>query len=145
MLIFGEFNVFKPDDARLILRKAHAALKPGGALLLEPHTDEMVYDLGHQPATWYSSASGLFSDQPHLMLHEHLWNEAQRVTIQRYFLIDATSGAVTRWADSMQTYTRDEYQALLMECGFEAIEFHASLSGDDDVRPGLLAILARRR
>src|SRR5690606_37831023 len=45
MLIYGEFNVFKPDDVRLILRKAHAALKSGGRLLLEPHTYEMVEEI----------------------------------------------------------------------------------------------------
>ena len=144
MLIFGEFNVFTPDDARLILRKAHAALNPGGALLLEPHTDEMIYEIGHQPDTWYTASSGLFSDKPHLSLHEHLWNGVQRVTIQRYFIIDATSGAATRWASSMQAYTQDEYRALLTECGFGDIEFYASLNGDDDVQPGLLAILAYR-
>ncbi|HNT73439.1 MAG TPA: class I SAM-dependent methyltransferase [Anaerolineae bacterium] len=38
MLIFGEFNVFKPEDIRHILRKAHAVLRPGGKLVLEPHT-----------------------------------------------------------------------------------------------------------
>jgi hypothetical protein len=38
MLIFGEFNVFKPSEARLLLEKMHVALKPGGRLLLEPMT-----------------------------------------------------------------------------------------------------------
>lgn len=32
MLIFGAFNLFKPADARLILERIHASLKPGGML-----------------------------------------------------------------------------------------------------------------
>jgi 2-polyprenyl-3-methyl-5-hydroxy-6-metoxy-1,4-benzoquinol methylase len=42
MLIFGEFNVFRPATARLILSKAYQALKDGGTLLLEPHTFEAI-------------------------------------------------------------------------------------------------------
>lgn len=35
MSIFGEFNVFRPKDAQLILQKSNAALNTGGRLLLE--------------------------------------------------------------------------------------------------------------
>lgn len=51
MLIFGEFNTFKPDDARLILTKAYAALKAGGRLLIEPHTFAAVKQIGEDPLT----------------------------------------------------------------------------------------------
>ena len=36
MLLFGEFNVFSPEDAAKILEKSFNALKPGGILLIEP-------------------------------------------------------------------------------------------------------------
>ena len=63
MLIFGEFNVFRPSDARTILEKAHAALSPGGVLLLEPHTFAAVREMGERDAHWYSADSGVFSDR----------------------------------------------------------------------------------
>ena len=85
MLIFGEFNVFKPADARKILEKAYQALLPVGFLLLEPHTFEAVSRLGKLPASWYSSENGLFSQQPHLVLQENFWVESNQGTaIQRY-------------------------------------------------------------
>ena len=62
MLIFGEFNVFKPSDAARILSKASGALDAGGILLLEAHTHEAMREFGRRPATWYSSESGLFSE-----------------------------------------------------------------------------------
>ena len=37
MLIYGEFNVFQPDEARGILQKARAALVPGGRILIRDH------------------------------------------------------------------------------------------------------------
>ena len=55
MLIFGEFNVFHPDDTRRILRKAHAALEAGGTVLLEPHTFAAVRGIGEESPSWYSS------------------------------------------------------------------------------------------
>jgi SAM-dependent methyltransferase len=144
MLIFGEFNVFKPDDARLILRKAHTALKPGGALLLEPHRYDFVRELGQQPATWYSSASGLFSDQPHLVLNEYFWDADQHVATERYFIIDAASGTVARHASSMQAYSDEQYRALLHECGYSSIQQYPSLNGGADIQPGLQAITAQK-
>ncbi|MBN1642658.1 MAG: methyltransferase domain-containing protein, partial [Anaerolineae bacterium] len=42
MLLYGEFNVFRPKDARCILGKAWAALSAEGLLLLEPHTEAAI-------------------------------------------------------------------------------------------------------
>ncbi len=72
MLIFGELNVFRPDDVRSILRKARAALVPGGHLLLEPHTFEAVERVGRGAATWYAADAALFSDRPHIVFEENV-------------------------------------------------------------------------
>ncbi len=145
MFIFGEFNVFTPQDARLILDKRRAAIQPGGALLLEVHTFEVVHQIGLEPASWYSGESGLFSDRPHLCLQENFWDEARSVATQRYIIVDAQTGQVTRYAASMQAYTQDQYLDLLKECGFQDIVFYPSLAGDiDPAQSSLFAILARK-
>jgi SAM-dependent methyltransferase len=141
MFVFGEFNVFRPADARHILRKAHAALAPGGVLLLEPHTFEAVEAAGRAPATWYSSPQGLFSERPHLVLMENVWDAERQITTQRYFVIDAERGTVTRHAASMQAYTDADYAALLAACGFSAVTLYPSLIGTvDESQSGLLAV-----
>ena len=144
MLIFGEFNTFRPADARLILTKAHAALKPGGILLLEPHTHDAVREIGKQSATWSSAESGLFSDDPYLLLHECVWRADTQVTVRRWFVIDAATGSVQPHADSMQAYTNTQYRHLLSECGYDAVEFHLSLTGDAAEQAGLMAITGRK-
>jgi SAM-dependent methyltransferase len=144
MLIFGEFNVFRPEDARAILQKAHSALAPEGVLLLEPHTFDAVRQAGEQPPSWYSAESGLFSEDPHLCLEESFWDDARNTATQRYFIVDAVSGAVTRHAATMQAYTDEQYHALLAGCGFGGIEFYPSLRGETDrSQAGLMAIVAR--
>jgi len=125
--IYGELNVFHPDDVRKILRKAHAALQPGGQLVLEPHTFDAIVRIGSEPNAWFSTNSGLFSPQPHLYLQENFWDETSRTATQRYFIIDAASAEVTFHASTMQAYTDQEYTLLLQECGFEQIEILPSL------------------
>jgi SAM-dependent methyltransferase len=129
MLIFGEFNVFRPEDARLILRKAYTALNPGGKLLLEVSTFDAVYEMGNQPATWYSAKNELFADAPHLCLMESFWDEKQAVATERYFIVEAASGEVTRYASSTQAYENDELVEMFIKAGFQTPAFYPSLTG----------------
>lgn len=132
MFIYGEFNVFRPEDARNILRKANAALKPGGKLLLEPSTEADIRKIGAEAPSWYTSQSGLFSDRPHLLLKESFWHPDQRATTTRYFLVDAATAQVERFAGSYQAYSQDDMQALLESHGFCDVRFYASLTGDPE-------------
>ncbi len=144
MLIFGEFNVFRPSEARRILAKAYRALQPGGRLLLEPHTFSAVRQLGEQPPSWYAARGGLFSDRPHLCLSESFWQAEQKVAVQRYFIVDAETGRVTRHGASTQAYTDEEYRSLLTEEGFGQIDFYPSLTGrEEKSQSALMVILAR--
>ncbi len=113
MLIFGEFNIFRASDAKAILEKAHAALAAGGLLLLEPHTLAAVEKIGKQPRSWYSTESGLFSENPHFCLQENSWDSESQTATTRYFIIDAASGEVTRHAASYQGYSDEQYRLLL--------------------------------
>ncbi len=146
MLIYGELNVFRPADARNILDKANHALASDGLLLLEPHTFETVRKIGEQPSIWYSAEGGLFSDGPHLCLKENSWDPASSTATIRYFIVDASTGKVTRHAQSFQAYTEAQYSSRLTDCGFDDVEFFPSLIGVKDATQNhLMAIVARKR
>ena len=146
MLIFGEFNVFRPSDARTILEKARAALSPGGVLLLEPHTFAAVREMGERDAHWYSADRGVFSDEAYLCLRESFWHPEHAASTERFYVVDAATGGVDRHASSMQAYTDAEYRGLLAEYGFGDIRFRPSMGGGGDEREGgLVVITARRR
>jgi SAM-dependent methyltransferase len=145
MLIFGELNAFPPEHARAILEKAHTALADRGLLLLEPHTFAAVQRMGERLPAWYSAPSGLFSDRPHLCLQESFWNPDRRAATQRYFVVDAATGEVSRHAASAQAYRDAEYRTLLLECGFDDIVTHPSLSGQvDEAQRDLVVLVARK-
>lgn len=145
MSIFGELNVFRPEEAKALLIKSFEALAPGGYLLLEPHTFEKVVELGKQPPAWHSVEKGLFGDEPYLYLQENLWDEAAKVAIQRYYIIDAATAEVTYQSSSTQAYRNADYRSLLTDCGFTEVAFYDSMSQNgESVQSGLIIILAKK-
>jgi SAM-dependent methyltransferase len=145
MLIFGEINVFRPEDAQHILRKAFEALDTDGILLLEPMTFDAVYQVGHHPSTWYSAESGLFSEQPHLCLYESFWHAERSVATERYFIVEREPVSVQRHAASLQAYTDAGYRTLLENCGSKEMSFHPSLTGKQgDGQGEFVALVARK-
>jgi SAM-dependent methyltransferase len=132
IFIFGALNLLRPADARLVLEKACRALKPGGSLLLEASSLDAVDQIGNQPAMWYSAASGLFSDKPHLCLMETFWDDELKVASERFFIVDAASGQVTRHAASTQAYEEDELEYMLKQAGFAQVSFYPSLTGREE-------------
>lgn len=145
MLLYGELNVFCPDDARLILNKARTALRPGGILLLEPHTPDAIRAMGQEGRDWFASDIGLFAAKPHLVLTEHIWREAAQAVTIRHYVLDAATGQVSLMAQSMQRYTQQAYIKLLTEIGFGQVTVYPSLVGaPDPSQQGLLAITARK-
>lgn len=146
MLIYGEFNVFRQADARRILQKADAALAPGGLLVLEPHTEQAVRELGEAGTGWSTTESGLFSERPYLCLTESFWNEPQRAAVTRHYIVDLESKTMARHSESMQAYSDDAYRAMLVDYGFGEIAFGPSLTGEDSgAKEGLFVITARKQ
>lgn len=144
MFIFGEINVFKPEDAKLILKKSHTALNDGGKILFEPQTFDAVYGTGSQPATWYSAENELFADEPYLCLMESFWDEEKSVAIERYYIVDAASGEVKRYSASTQAYDNEQLVAMLEDAGFHNVEFFSSLTGVSDDQNEMLVLLAQK-
>ena len=78
-------------------------------------------------------------------MQENTWHAEQAVATNRYYVIDAESGAVTRHAASTQAYTDDAYRDLIAGCGFTNLTHYPSLIGT--AAPdgfGLLALVAEK-
>jgi SAM-dependent methyltransferase len=145
MQIFGEMNVFRRGDAELILKKAHSALAPGGLLLLEVHAYSTVQTMGEQSPSWYTSSSGLFIDEPHICLQESSWDPGRGTATVRFYVIQASTGNVTPYAQSLQAYSKSQYLALVAAARFQQLEFLPSLTGSgQDAEAGFLILLARK-
>jgi SAM-dependent methyltransferase len=145
MLIYGELNVFPRETAAGILREMNMSLMEGGTLLLEVHTLAAVQALGEREAEWYTADYGVFGDVPYLCLTEYFWHAEIQAATTRYYVVDAASAVMTRYAQTMQAYTEEEYRALLGNCGFGKVAFHTGLASDGELeQPGLQVITASR-
>jgi SAM-dependent methyltransferase len=145
MMIFGQINVFPRDRAMEILTKAHAALTPGGCLLLEFQAFEQIHKGGEAGTSWYSAASGLFSDTPHLVLQENFWDEEAAASTTRFMIIDASTGAVSSYALSNEAYTEEELDDALRTAGFGEVQSFPSLSGKAFSGEADLPVVVARR
>jgi len=140
-MVFGQFNVFRPTEARTLLSKARRALSDSGILLLEVHTLTAVERMGAAGTSWYSAPEGLFSSRPHLVLEEHFWHAEAKATTTRFFVVDAASGRVTAQAMTTQGYSDEDYRSLLKDAGFVAVQFLPSLVGKVDPSQSDLLVL----
>jgi SAM-dependent methyltransferase len=132
LFLFGELNVFRPQELESILQRSAAALRSGGLLVLEPSHFASVYAEAHKPARWSRHPEGgLFSERPHLMLYESFWHEGQRCAIERYLLIDAETSEPSFYAATSQAYHEAELVELLNQNGFEAIHSFQQLGGGE--------------
>lgn len=140
MFLYGEFNVFQPAQARELLRRAYDALNYGGRLLLEVSSFEGIRADLAQAHSWYGTRSGLFSDQPHLVLSDVHWDDATATKTVRYFVVDAATAEVKKCAVTYQAYTDDQYRAMLGGAGFAGIQRLDGLG--NYIQPGLFGLLA---
>jgi SAM-dependent methyltransferase len=126
MMVYGELNAFAPEAAAALIDRAYDALQPGGQLLLEVHTHDIIAQIGAEPATWEMVQRGVFSDQPYLCLSEAAFENEH--SLSHYYVFDVASGAMTHYLAMHQAYTDDAYRHLLRR--FARVEFHPSLAGD---------------
>lgn len=145
MLLFGEFNVFSPENIANILQKSFNALKPGGMLLIEPSTFEYVKNVGTKCTYWSGGVSGLFSDSPHLVLKEAFWIEKRSVAVERVYIIDAETAEVTRCSSSIQAYKPNELREMLSLAGFTDVKKYDTLGNTGrEALAGFFAVTARK-
>jgi SAM-dependent methyltransferase len=144
MMLFGEFNTFRPSEARSIIRNICHSLAPGGIILLEASSCDSIYDLGQAPSTWYAIPAGLFSDRPHICLMEKFYDGLMAVTTERYFIIDVETAKVSQFASSSQGYTHADFQDMLSVCDYQQLDFFSNFGEDDSLGEDFFLIVGKK-
>lgn len=139
--IFGEINVFSPNDCIHILQKAYDSLLSGGTFLLEVHTFEIIKEAAFLPNSWYKSETGLFSPYPHICLIENHWFEKENTSFQQFYVFDLHDDILNTYISTTKAWTNKEYQKLLEDAGFVNVTFHTDWPVHDD---SLFAITAQK-
>ncbi len=145
LYIFGALNIVKTADAQSILRKIHAALTPGGKIVLEASTLDAVDQIGNQPSMWYSAEAGLFCDVPHLCLMENFWDEETNTATERFYIVESASGQVTHHAASTVGYEEEQLAEMLEQAGFDEICFYPSLTGREEAESQEMIVITAQK
>ena len=77
----------------------------------------------------------------------NIGNRQQYPYAERFFIVDARSGEVTRHALTTEAYRDEQYQQFLAEAGFKDVRMFPSLVGTEvkeETHAANLAILARK-
>jgi SAM-dependent methyltransferase len=126
LFLYGELNTFRRQEVEQLLAKARGALRPGGCLVLELHTEEQVRQLGTATPSWHVSDRGLFADEPYLCLVDRLWDSAARVSAERFTVFRSGSNRPDTYVCTTQAYSDSEYDELLESAGFSQIRRRVS-------------------
>jgi SAM-dependent methyltransferase len=143
LLLYGQLNVFRRDEASSIVQRVFESLRPGGVIVIEPQSFDHIKSAAEASPSWSSSRGGLFSERPHVTLTESFWNSETRTSTQRFYIVDADTGTVSRYSMSNEAYTDTDMRMLLADAGFGALQHWPSLTGDEQ-DDGLSAVIGRK-
>jgi SAM-dependent methyltransferase len=144
MLLFGEINVFSPKECKLILKKMHDCLKPGGRVLIEAHLFDTITKMGKAQKSWFRSGNNhsnrshwfdnvmndcLFSSNPHIVLIENNWLEEEKVALSNFWVLEDDK-EVSHYVSTSQAYTNQDYITLLKEASLNNITLHGDFGSE---------------
>jgi SAM-dependent methyltransferase len=132
MLLYGELNLFQPEDTDALLQSCRDALAPGGRLLLEVHSHDLTKRTGERPPRWSVVQSGLFSERPHVRCDQAFWLEDSQHAAGRHWIVDAETGEVKLYGWTQKAYSDAEYEVLFLRNGLRLEARHPSLTGNQD-------------
>lgn len=127
IFLYGQLAVFPRNEAVTLLRKAAAALRPGGRLCVELLNPARVDK--QDSSWWFTDDTGLWGGRPFLHLGERRWNAAEQASIERYFILHLESGAMDEITLCDQTYEVDEMAAMMRTAGFAKVTSYSGWDG----------------
>lgn len=127
ILLYGQLAVMTKSEAKDVLRRIFAALKPGGKLCIELLNQSTVDKT--ESTWWYSDDSGLWGGAPYLHFGERFWDEETAVSTERFHILHLESGQLDEILLCDQTYAVDDMIEMMRMVGFTAVEHFPAWAG----------------
>ena len=127
LFLYGQLAVFTRAEAAQLLQGAAATLRAGGRLAIELLDFERIDK--SSSTWWFTDDTGLWGDTPFLNLGERTWDEEQRASIDRFYVIELQSGELQEIGLSDNGYEAEEMVALLRSSGFDQAQAYPAWDG----------------
>jgi SAM-dependent methyltransferase len=119
LFLYGQLAVFTRAEAEALLAKIARALRPGGKLIVELLDQERVDK--KDSTWWYSDNTGLWGDAPFLHLGERFWNEQEKISVERFYVLHLENGRLDEIHLCDQTYSVAEMVGMMGQAGLTAV------------------------
>jgi len=93
LCLFGELSTVPFEDLQVVIERVGRWVAPAGRAVIELSTRHGVRSKGERPLLWYAAMGGLFAEGEHVVLQESAWIEPQQASVERWWVIDASSSA----------------------------------------------------
>lgn len=124
ILLYGQLAVMSKADAQTVLQKIYNSLRKGGTLCLEMLNPAYV---DKEASTWwFTDESGLWGDEPFLHLGERFWEAEQKVSVERYNILQLSTGKLEQIELADQVYEEDEIAAMLKSADFSSVTIYSA-------------------
>lgn len=127
LFLYGQLAVFTRAEAEVLLAKIARALKPGGKLIVELLNQERVDK--KNSTWWYSDDTGLWGDAPFLHLGERFWNEQEKISVERFYVLHLENGRLDEIHLCDQTYSVEDVVGMMGRAGLTAVTPHPAWAG----------------
>ncbi len=127
LLLYGQLAVFRPAEARALLRQIARSLRPGGRLCLELLDPERVDKT--DSTWWFTDDRGLWGEGPFLHLGERFWLAEEGASVERYQILHLQTGVLTEIHLCDQTYSPQTMSGMLEEAGFDEVTVYRAWDG----------------
>jgi SAM-dependent methyltransferase len=130
ILIYCDFGVFPDAEADILLKKVHAALKPGGCFIFDVFTPVKYSGVKDHHQTWDCLESGFWRPYPYICLStQHIYPENDTFMDQHVVMDQRDTCEVYRnWN---HCYSRQTMTRLMNRNGFHELKFYADVAGAD--------------
>jgi SAM-dependent methyltransferase len=127
-MIYGDFCAIGPDRRRLLLDKARAALKPGGAFVFDVFSTGMFAELTEETVIDRRLQGGFWADGDYVGLKSTLLYPAEAIGLDRYLI--ATPERRFEIFNWMQYYTPATITEEVLAAGYSSVEIADFVTGE---------------
>lgn len=130
VMIYCDFGVLPNEDARNLLKRVYAALKPGGRFLFDTFTPAKLATYRDDERSWERQESGFFRPIPYLSLFSrHIYEDAQAYVEQ--FVVMDEEERIEVYRNWNQCYSPETIKPLMEEAGFGELFFAGDVAGKE--------------
>jgi SAM-dependent methyltransferase len=125
VLIYLDFCVLNPDDAKNVLKNIYKSLKPEGMLLLDVINERNI-DSKIMPQSWEVAESGFWKETPYIAMSRGYHYPEEKLLLNQHIVIDSEEKVDTYnfWS---RYYEKEEMKTLLEMIGYKEIMNHENI------------------